>query len=147
MSRSCYHFTHDCCHARLGLGCGFLYVFMGYLNNFFHATKVGDNADSKASYATMACYDDFWYCAHADSICAPTGKHAVFCRSFICWSLCGEVYAMLHFDAFFFGYCICQLDKMWVVCMAHIGESWTLGNVGSAQRVFGQEINLVSNNH
>ena len=95
----------------------------------------------------MVGHDDLWHGGHSDSVTAQDPVHPVFCGR-----LKGRA-LHTHIDAVFYTYLLLtgnlrgKLDQFLVVCLVHIGEARTCGEVLAAQRVLGEEVDVVGDDH
>ena len=131
-----YHLSHYFSHKRLCLVCGYLNLFMAYFNRCVFKTEIGNNAYSKSLYSTMVCNNNFRNCAHSNSITTKSVLHFILGRSLKRRTLNSYINTMNHANAFFFSYFICLGNKSFVVCLVHIGETWTGREIFATQRMF-----------
>lgn len=120
---------------------------MAYFNRLVFKPKVGDNADAKRLDAAMMGYDYFWNGAHAYRIGSQTVVHFIFGRCFKRRSLNTHIDTVNHAYAFFGSNGIRLCNESVVVRFMHIGETRPCRKVLSVQRVFWEEIDVVSNDH
>ena len=141
------HFAHNLRHQRLGLVGSLLYLLVAYLYGSVEATQVGDNADTEGADAAMMGYNDFRDGRHADGVAAQRAIHLVFGRSleggplYAYVDTIGDAYLLL------LGNGSSLLDEGKVVGLVHVRETRTGREVLAAQRMLGEHVDMVGDNH
>ena len=141
------HLAHDGCHQRLGFVGSLLHLFMAYLDGHVEAAEVGNDADAEGADAAMMSHDYFGNSAHADGVATEAAIHLIFGRSLEGGTLNAYIYAVVDTDVFVTGNVGCQLYQIAAVGLVHVGESGTGGEVLSAQRMLGEEVDVVGDYH
>ena len=120
---------------------------MAYLYGDVEAAKVGHHADAEGADAAVMGYDDFGHGGHADGVATQSSVHAIFGRSLEGGTLHTHVDAVLQANLLLAGNLAGQLDEGGVIGLVHVGESRSGGEVLAAQRMLGEEIDVVGNDH
>ena len=120
---------------------------MADLDRYVETSEVGDDADAESTYATVVGHDDLRYGAHAYGVASHHAIHLVFGRCLEGGALYADVHAIGNTDVLLTGYGCGFLNQSHVVSLVHVREAGTGREVLAAQRVFGEEIDVVSNNH
>ena len=120
---------------------------MAYFHGLVFQSKVGDDAHSKHLNAAMACHNNFGNGTHANGIAAQPVVHLIFGRGFECGTRHANINTVNHSDALFFGYLVGQVAQLLVVSLVHVGETRTSWEILSTQRMFGEEVDMVVDNH
>ena len=95
----------------------------------------------------MVCYNNFGNGRHTYRIRTQDTKHLVFRRSFKRRPLRADVHTVLHLDTLFCCNCIRLADKLFIVRLAHVREARAIRNIPAVQRMFGEEIDVIGDNH
>ena len=74
-------------------------------------------------------------------------EHLILGRRLERRSLCAEIDALDHADAFLLSHLMGQRQQFAVVSLRHIGKTRTGGEVGAVQRVLGEEVDMVADEH
>ena len=134
-------------HQRLCLvGCLLHFFVRGGLGRVAYA-HVRYYAHAEYAYAAVACYYYLGYCAHTHRVGSHRMVCAVFRRSLIAWSLHTYVGAVYQSYAFLRCYTVGGGNQLMVVRLVHIGKARTGGYVLAPQRVLGEEIDVVGDDH
>ena len=120
---------------------------MAHLNGNVEAPKVCDDRHAEDADAAVAGHNHLRHGAHANSVAAQSAVHAIFGGSLKRRALCAYVHAVLQLDAFLGRYSVGKTDKLLVVRLMHIREAGTGRKVGAVQRMLGEEIDMVRDNH
>ena len=145
--RTYNHLTHNLCHDRLGLVGSLLNLLMGNLNGDVEATQVGDNRNTKGADAAVVSHDNLRNGAHTYGVATQDAVHLILCWSFEGRTLDAHVDTILQTNLLLACNLAGQFDKRLVVGLVHIRETGTGGEVLSAQRMLGEEIDMVGNHH
>jgi len=141
------HFAHDLGHDGLSLvGC-LLDLLMAHLDGGVEAAQIGDDADAEGTDATMVGNDDLRNGGHADSVATQHAVHAVLSGSLECGTLCAHIDTIGETDVLLLGNLCGQLDEADVVGLVHVRETWTRREVLATQRMLGEEIDVVGDDH
>ena len=111
------------------------------------AAEVGDNADTEGLDAAVVSNDNFGNGAHADSVAAQNAVHTVFGWRFEGGTLNTYIDAMLHRDGLLLCYLIGKGYQLVVVGFVHVGETRTGREVLAIERMFGEAVDVVGDNH
>ena len=141
------HLPHDLGHERLCVVSSYLHLLMAHLYGLVFQAEVGDDTDTAGLDAAVMSYTHFGNGAHAHSIASETVIHFLFCWGLKGGTLHTEVHAVNQTDAFLLSYLIGFGNEMVVIGLVHVGETRTGGEVFSAQRVFGEEVDMVGDDH
>ena len=141
------HLAHQLGHDGLRFVGGLLHLFMAHLDGDVEAAKVGDDAHAEDADAAMVSHDDFGHGAHAYGVAAQCSVHLILCGGLEGGALHAHVHAILQADAPLACYLSCQTDEVQVVGLVHVGESRAGGEVLAAQRVLGEEVDVVGDDH
>ena len=95
----------------------------------------------------MMGHDDLGHCRHADGLSAQFGIHTVLGRCLEGRSLHTHIDTMHEAYAPFLSDVVGQLDELWVVDLMHVGESRSCGEVRPMQRMLGEEVDVVGDDH
>ena len=120
---------------------------MAHLHRIVEATQVGDDRDAEGAYAAVVGHDDLRDGRHAYGVAAQRAVHPILCGRLEGWPLHTDVDTVLHLDAFLLGDLVSQCHESEVIGLVHIRESWSRGEVLSAQRVLGEEVDVVGDDH
>ena len=85
--------------------------------------------------------------AHAYGVGSHAMIHLIFCRSLECRSLHAHIHTVYQTYAFLHGYSLCLCYQFAVICLVHVRKTWSGGEVLSSQRMFGEEVYVVGDNH
>lgn len=141
------HLLHDGSHAGLSFVGSLLDILVGYLHNLAVHAQISNDADAKATNAAMACDDNLWDCAHADSVSSKAGKHAIFTWSFIRGTLCAQIHSVLDFDALLGSNLVGKFNEVCVVGFAHVRKTGAWRDVGTVERILWHEVDVVCDDH
>ena len=147
MSAASDHLSHDFRHERLCLVGSNLHLFVTYLYRSVLKTQIGDDADAECSDATVVGHNHLRHGAHADGIAAKAVIHLVFCRCLEGGALYADIYAMNQPDAFLLGDALSQGNELPIVGFVHVGETRTGGEILATQRMLGEEVDVVGDDH
>ena len=145
--RSYYHLSHDRCHQRLSLIGGLLHFLVTHLYRIVEATEVGDDGDTKGTDATVVSHNHLRNGRHAHSIATQQMVHLIFCRRLEGRSLYADINAVLHLDTLLCGNPVGQSYQCQIVGLVHIREPRTGGEVLATQRMLGEEVDMVGDDH
>lgn len=120
---------------------------MAHFHGVVEASEVGDDAHAKHADATVARHDDLRYGRHAHGVATHDAEHTVLGGCFKCGALYAGIHAVAQGDAFLLGNLVGHGDELMVVRLMHVGEAWAGGNVLSAQRMLGEEVEVVGDDH
>ena len=95
----------------------------------------------------MVRHDDLGNGAHADSVATEHAEHAILGRCLEGRALNTNVGAVHDADVLFLCNLVGQCNKLQVVRLMHVGEARSGGEVLAAQRVLGEEVDVVGDNH
>lgn len=141
------HLAHDFCHQRLSLvGC-LLHFLVTYLHRSVLKSEVGDDAYAECAYSAVVCHNHLRHCTHADGIGSETMIHLVFGWCLESRTLYSDIYAMHNPYSLFLGNLVCLGNQTEVVGLVHIRETWTCGEILSTQRMLGEEVDVVGDDH
>ena len=126
------HFPDKACHDGLCSVCSFLYFLMTHLYRHVKAPKICYDADSEDTYATMVGHNDLRHGRHAHGVASQCAIHTIFGWCLEGGSLYASVYAIDEPNLLLFGNLAGQLDELGVVCLMHVGKTWTGWEVLSA---------------
>ena len=141
------HFAHDLRHLRFSTVGSFLYFFMADLHRWLKAAQVGDDAHTEDSDATVTGHDHLGNRRHADRITPQEMIHSVLRRCLEGRTLHAYVDTMLQRDTLLLCYAVGKRDQFMVVGLMHIREAGTGGKVLATQRMLGEEIDMVGDDH
>ncbi len=141
------HFAHDFSHQRLSLVSCFLHFLVAYLNRTVEAAQVSNNADTEGADATVVSYDNLGNGGHTNGVAAQCAIHLIFCWSLERWTCSAYINAIDQTDFLLLGKLRGQIDEFVVVSLVHIREAWTCGEVLATQRMLGEEVDVVGDNH
>ena len=111
------------------------------------AAEVGNHGDAESADATMVGYDDLRYGGHTDGVAAQDAIHPIFRRRLEGRSLHTHIDTVLDGDAFIAGNIVGHLDQQGVVGLMHVGKTRACGEVLAAQRMLGEEVDMVGDDH
>ena len=120
---------------------------MADLNRIVKATQIGDDADAEGADATVVGYDDFGNGRHTYGVATQRAIHPVFCRCLEGRSGGTDVDAIDQSDVLLLGNLRGEVDELVVVGFVHVREAWTCGEVLATQRMLGEEVDVVGDNH
>ena len=147
LSAASYHFAHNLRHDRLCAIGSFLHFLVAHLYRLVFQSQVGDDADAEGLDSTVVGNDDFGNRTHAYGIAAETMVHLVFSRCLEGGALHANVHPMNQSDSFLCGYAVGKADELSVIGFVHVGKTGTRREVLSAQGMFGEEVDMVGNDH
>ena len=140
-------FAHDRRHVWLGLVGGFLYLLVAHLDRFVEAAQVCNHRYTESLDTAMMGHDDLRNGRHAYGITAKGAVHPIFGWSLKCGTLHTDIHTLLHLDALFPGNLVGLIDQQGIVGLVHVGKTRTGGEVLSAQRMLGEEVDMVGDDH
>ena len=120
---------------------------MAYFHRNVETAEVGDDGNAEGLDAAMVGNDDFRHGTHAYGVTSEEAVHSVFSRGFEGRTLYAHIDAVLHLDTFLAGYLIGQCDELVVVGFVHVGEAWSRGEILAAERMLGEEVDMVGDDH
>ena len=141
------HFAHNLGHEGLCLVGSLLHFLVAHLHRSIEATEVGDDADTEGAYAAVVGYDDFGNGGHAYGIAAYHAVHLILCGGLERRTLDTHVDTVGEADLLLLGNGGSLLDERQVVGLVHVGEARSGGEVLAAQRVLGEHVDVVGDNH
>ena len=141
------HFAHDFSHQRLSLVSCFLHFLVAYLNRTVEAAQVGNNADTKGADAAVVSYNNLGNGGHTNGVATQCAIHLIFCRSLERRTCGTHIDTVYQTDFLLFGNLCGQVDELVVVSLVHIREAWTCGEVLATQRMLGEEVDVVGDDH
>ena len=95
----------------------------------------------------MVGHDDLWDGGHAYSIAAKDPVHLILGRCLEGGSLYADIYTVGDAYLLLPGYGGGLLDEVHVIGLVHVGEARPCGEVLSAQRMLGKEVDVVGDDH
>ena len=141
------HLAHNLGHDGLSLvGC-LLHFLVRNLDGDVEAAQVGDHRDAEGADAAVVGHDDLWDGGHAHGVATHGAVHAVFSRCLEGGTCGAQIDAVDQSDVLLLGNLGGQVDELVVVGFVHIREARSGGEVLAAQRVFGEEIDVVGDDH
>ena len=120
---------------------------MADLDGIVETTQVGDDADAERADAAVMGHDDLRNGGHADGVASQRAIHLIFCRRLEGRTGNTDVDAVDQTDFLLLGNLGGQIDELVVVSLVHVREAGTRGEVLAAQRVLGEEVDVVSDDH
>ena len=120
---------------------------MAHLYGIVETTKVGDYADAKGLDATVVGYDDLRNGRHTYGVATQRAIHLIFCRGFEGRTCGADIDAIDQTDVLLLGNLGRQIDELVVVCLVHVWETRTCGEVLATQRMLWEEIDMIGNHH
>ena len=120
---------------------------MAHLYRIVETTKVGDYADAKGLDATVVGYDDLRNGRHTYGVATQRAIHLIFCRGFEGRTCGADIDAIDQTDVLLLGNLGRQIDELVVVCLVHVWETRTCGEVLATQRMLWEEIDMIGNHH
>ena len=125
----------------------YLYLLVAHFDRVVETTKVGDDRDAEYAYAAVVGHDDLRDGGHADGITANEAEHAIFGRRLEGGALYADIDTVDDADVFLLSYLVGKGYQLVAVCLVHVGEPRSCGEVLTAQRMLGEEIDMVGDDH
>lgn len=141
------HFAHDLSHLWFSAVGSLLHFLMADLHRWLKAAQVGDDAHAEDLDATVTRHDHLRYGRHAYRVTTQEMIHPILGRRLEGRTLHAHVDTMLQGDALFLGDAVGKSDQLMVVSLVHIGEARTRREVLTTQRMFGEEVDMISDDH
>ena len=114
---------------------------------YVEATEVGDDRHTEGLDAAVMGHDDLRNGTHTYRITTQRAVHPVFGRCLEGGSLYAYIHTMHHIDALLLSNLVGLGNQSEVVRLVHVGESRTRREVLPTQRVFGEEIDMIGDDH
>ena len=145
--RAYNHLAHNLSHDRLSLVGSFLYLLVAHLDGLVEAAQVGDYRDTEGADAAMMGHDDLRNGTHTYGVATKDAVHLILRWGLEGRTLNAHIDTALQADFLLAGYLASQFDKSGIIGLMHVREAGTGGEVLSAQRMLGEEIDMVGNHH
>ena len=141
------HFAHDLSHLRFSTVSRFLHFLMADFHWWFKAAQVSDDAHAEDLDAAVARHDHLRYGRHTYRVTSQEMIHPVLGRSLEGRTLHAHIDTMLQGYALLLGNAVGECNQLMVVSLVHIGKARTCREVLATQRMFGEEIDMVGDDH
>ena len=120
---------------------------MANLYRIVEAAKVGNDADAEGLDAAVVGYNHLRNGRHTYGVATQGTVHPIFCRCLERGTCRADIDAIDQTDILLLGNLGSQIDELVVVSFVHIWEAWSCGEVLATQRMLGEEVDMVGNNH
>lgn len=141
------HLAHDLRHLGFRAVGSLLHFLMADLYRRLKAAQVGDDAHAKDLDAAVTRHYHLRNGRHAYRITTQEMIHPILRRRLEGRTLYAHIDTMLQGDALLLGDSVGESDQLMVVSLVHIGEARTCREVLTTQRMFGEEVDMVGDDH
>ena len=146
-SNPLHHFANEAGHDGLSLVGRLLHFLVADLHGHIEAAEVGDDADAEGADAAVVRHDDFGHGAHTDGVTAEQRIHSIFGWCLEGRTLHTHVNAMDEANFLLFGDFVGHFDEFGVIDLVHVGESRTSRVVRAIERMLGEHVDVVGDDH